>query len=92
MISRFVYPGCGTRACTYVRAQFGAGCDACRFPCARGAVCADESVPPVSRARHADHREHATRARNSDTLYLSGWFDLRDEPVIVRAPDTDGRY
>ncbi|MFM7434345.1 MAG: DUF1254 domain-containing protein, partial [Gammaproteobacteria bacterium] len=32
------------------------------------------------------------RAPNSDTLYLSGWFDLRDEPVIIRAPDTTGRY
>lgn len=32
------------------------------------------------------------RAPNSDTLYLSGWFDLRDEPVIIRAPDTAGRY
>jgi len=32
------------------------------------------------------------RAPNSDTLYLSGWFDLRDEPMIIRAPDTVGRY
>lgn len=32
------------------------------------------------------------RAPNSDTLYLSGWFDLHDEPIVIRAPDTRGRY
>lgn len=32
------------------------------------------------------------RAPNSDTLYLNGWFDLRDEPIVIRAPDTRGRY
>jgi hypothetical protein len=32
------------------------------------------------------------RAPNSDTLYLRGWFDLKDEPIVVRAPDTAGRY
>lgn len=32
------------------------------------------------------------RAPNSDTLYFGGWFDLANEPVIVRAPDTAGRY
>ncbi|MGA1079351.1 MAG: DUF1254 domain-containing protein [Steroidobacteraceae bacterium] len=32
------------------------------------------------------------RAPNSDTLYLRGWFDLREGPVVVRAPDTGGRY
>lgn len=32
------------------------------------------------------------RAPNNDTLYLSGWFDLAQEPVIVHVPDTAGRY
>ena len=32
------------------------------------------------------------RAPNNDTLYLSGWFDLGKEPVIVHVPDTAGRF
>ncbi|MGX5696321.1 DUF1254 domain-containing protein [Agromyces soli] len=29
---------------------------------------------------------------NFDTLYSSAWFDLTDGPVIIRVPDSGGRY
>src|SRR5687768_6347765 len=29
---------------------------------------------------------------NFDTLYSASWLDMTKEPVVISAPDTDGRY
>src|SRR5215831_17689582 len=29
---------------------------------------------------------------NADTLYSVMWFDVRDEPLVITLPDSDGRY
>lgn len=35
---------------------------------------------------------YAGRGPNTSTLYFTAWMDLTDEPVLIEAPDTDGRY
>ncbi|HZZ13180.1 MAG TPA: DUF1254 domain-containing protein, partial [Paraburkholderia sp.] len=29
---------------------------------------------------------------NNDTLYISAWLDVGEEPLLLNAPDTAGRY
>lgn len=40
--------------------------------------------------RDADYK--AIPTPNNDTLYSQAFLDLRKEPIVVRAPDVDGRY
>jgi hypothetical protein len=51
---------------------------------------------PKNRFSHAgafpDAAFRAVVRPNFDTLYSLAWLDLTDEPMIVSAPDTDGRY
>lgn len=35
---------------------------------------------------------YAGRAPNNDTLYFTGWLDLRDSPIVIETPDTHDRY
>ena len=35
---------------------------------------------------------YAGRGPNTSTLYFTAWMDLSDEPVLIEAPDTAGRY
>jgi len=35
---------------------------------------------------------YAGRAPNTDTIYFTAWLDLSRGPVVVQAPDTNGRY
>ena len=38
------------------------------------------------------HNGGNLRMPNNDTLYFSGWFDLREEPLIIHTPKTNNRY
>ena len=43
-------------------------------------------------AAFPDSQFHQVIRPNADTLYSSSWLDLSKEPVLLRVPDTGGRY
>jgi hypothetical protein len=51
---------------------------------------------PVNHFRHAERlpspEDRIVVRPNTDTLYSSAWLDLSRGPVILRVPDTHGRY
>lgn len=55
-----------------------------------------ESVPEMNRLNHVREFPDASFRQvirpNADTLYSSAWLDLSKEPLVLRVPDTHGRY
>lgn len=39
-----------------------------------------------------DHRDQSYATPNNDTLYLQGWADLEDEPMVLFVPEINDRY
>ena len=39
-----------------------------------------------------DHTFHRVVRPNADTLYSIAWINLSTQPVVLRVPDTKGRY
>jgi hypothetical protein len=46
----------------------------------------------VHTERLATPESKAVVSPNTDTLYSSAWLDLRQEPIILHVPNTQGRY
>ena len=71
--------------------------DVTRVACTRGAT-ADgaRALAPMNQFAHApalpDARFTGGARPNVDTLQSSLWFDVSDEPLILRLPDSGGRY
>jgi hypothetical protein len=42
--------------------------------------------------RLADSSDKYSNSPNNDTIYSLSWIDLSDEPVVMHAPQGDGRY
>ncbi|HDP79662.1 MAG TPA: DUF1254 domain-containing protein [Spirochaetes bacterium] len=58
----------------------------------------DQGRAPMNRVSHT-HRTPTAKKEdrvivrmNVDTFYSSGWFNLKNGPVIIHVPATDGRY
>ncbi|HEY9726676.1 MAG TPA: DUF1254 domain-containing protein [Chroococcales cyanobacterium] len=51
---------------------------------------------PLNQFAHAKRlatpQSKAVVSPNTDTLYSSAWLDLRQEPIILHVPNTQGRY
>jgi hypothetical protein len=43
-------------------------------------------------SRLADSNDKYSNSPNHDTIYSLSWIDLTDEPVVLHAPQGDGRY
>ena len=43
-------------------------------------------------SRLADSSDKYSNSPNNDTIYSLSWIDLTDEPVVMHAPQGDGRY
>jgi len=42
--------------------------------------------------RLSDSNDKYSASTNNDTIYSVAWIDLRDEPMVMHAPQGDGRY
>ncbi len=51
---------------------------------------------PLNQFAHAERlatpKSKVVVSPNTDTLYSSAWLDLREEPIILHVPNTQGRY
>ncbi|THH02960.1 hypothetical protein EW145_g6653 [Phellinidium pouzarii] len=58
--------------------------------------CSTRTCRPAQATRIPDTYDKGARitssAPNVDTLYSITWLDLREEPVVLSIPETDGRY
>ena len=42
--------------------------------------------------RLANSSDKYSASNNNDTIYSLSWIDLSDEPMVIHAPQGDGRY
>jgi hypothetical protein len=70
--------------------------DVTRVASTRGATDGTRAVAPMNQFAHApalpDPHVTGSVRPNVDTLQSTLWFDVSDEPLILRVPDSGGRY